>query len=37
LTDTSERSEQRKELQRELRDTAAALRDEIRALREAPA
>jgi hypothetical protein len=30
------RTEQRKELQRELRDTAAALRDEIRALREAP-
>jgi len=31
-----ERAEQRKALQQELRDTAAALRDEIRALREAP-
>jgi hypothetical protein len=31
-----ERAEQRKALQQELRDTAAVLRDEIRALREAP-
>ena len=31
------RAEQRKTVQRELRETASSLRDEIRALREAPA